>query len=210
METDRRRQGTDRREQILDRTLELVREGGLAGLTIRRIAERVGFTEAAIYRHWPSKKALLAGLVDRLEEMLLGPIRALAEDTEKDPRERLEKVLAHHQRVILETDSLPILLLAEVVATRDEELVDRMRSVLASYLALLEDLLGQARRRGERLEAPALPPRDAVLLLLGLPAALAIRHRLIPQKDPGPRKRRNLTRAVVAAAIGTGGLEGRP
>ncbi len=191
---------TARQQEILDRTLELVRESGLAGLTIRKIAERVGFTEAAVYRHFPSKRALLAGLVRRLDGILLEPIRALAGDRGRSPRKRLEEALAHHQRVILETDSLPILLLAEVVATGDEELVGAMRRVLAEYLGLLGGMIREARER-EGVEGD-LPPGLANLLLLGVPAALAIRHRLLPGDDPAPEALAVLTEKAVTVAIG--------
>jgi len=199
---------TERQEEILDRTLELVRESGLAGLTIRRIAERVGFTEAAVYRHFPSKRALLAGLIQRLDGILLEPIRALAEDHGRSPRKRLEEALAHHQRVILETDSLPVLLLAEVVATGDAELVGGMRRVLSGYLALLAGMIRQARER-EGVEGD-LPPDMANLLLLGLPAALAIRHRLLPEEDPEPQTLAALTEKAVTVAIGLDGPEDTP
>ena len=53
----------DRQDEILDRTIELLREAGLAGLTMKKVAERVGFTEPAIYRHFPNKQALLAGVL---------------------------------------------------------------------------------------------------------------------------------------------------
>ncbi len=199
---------TERQEEILDRTLELVRESGLAGLTIRKIAERVGFTEAAVYRHFPSKRALLAGLIRRLDGILLEPIRALAEDHGRSPRKRLEEALAHHERIILETDSLPILLLAEVVATGDAELVGGMRRVLSGYLALLAGMIRQARER-EGVEGD-LPPDMANLLLLGLPAALAIRHRLLPEEDPEPQTLAALTEKAVTVAIGLDGPEDTP
>ncbi len=199
---------TERQEEILDRTLELVRESGLAGLTIRKIAERVGFTEAAVYRHFPSKRALLAGLIQRLDGILLEPIRALAEDHGRSPRKRLEEALAHHERIILETDSLPILLLAEVVATGDAELVGGMRRVLSGYLALLAGMIRQARER-EGVEGD-LPPDMANLLLLGLPAALAIRHRLLPEEDPEPQTLAALTEKAVTVAIGLDGPEDTP
>ncbi len=199
---------TERQEEILDRTLELVRESGLAGLTIRKIAERVGFTEAAVYRHFPSKRALLAGLIQRLDGILLEPIRALAEGHGRSPRKRLEEALAHHERIILETDSLPILLLAEVVATGDAELVGGMRRVLSGYLALLAGMIRQARER-EGVEGD-LPPDMANLLLLGLPAALAIRHRLLPEEDPEPQTLAALTEKAVTVAIGLDGPEDTP
>jgi AcrR family transcriptional regulator len=74
-----------RQEQILDRTVDLVAKGGLASLTMKRIAEQVGFSEAAIYRHFPTKQRLLLGVMDRLERLLLDPIRAIAAAAGRSP-----------------------------------------------------------------------------------------------------------------------------
>ena len=54
---------TPRQEELLDLALALTREVGLAGLTVRKLAERAGFTEAALYRHFHNKQALLLAMV---------------------------------------------------------------------------------------------------------------------------------------------------
>jgi len=169
---------TARQEEILERTLELTREGGLGGLTTRKIAERVGFTEAALFRHFPTKQALILALMDRLEDMLLGPIRATAADASLSAAERLEGMVRHHTRVVREHDSLPILLLAEAAASGDPALVDRMRAIFHGYLSLLEGVAREGQTSGTVTRA--IQPDCLAILLLGAPAGLAIRHRLLP------------------------------
>ena len=169
---------TPRQDEILERTLELVREGGLGGLTTRRIAERVGFTEAALFRHYPTKQALLLALMDRLEDMLLGPIRTIASDPSLSAPERLEGMVRHHTRLVREHDSLPILLLAEASASGDPALLDRMRSIFHGYLSLLEGVAREGQANGEVTRG--VQPDCLAILLLGAPAGLAIRHRLLP------------------------------
>jgi AcrR family transcriptional regulator len=51
------------RERILEVALELFHERGYAGTSIRDIADRMEFTKAAVYYHFPSKKSLLAELL---------------------------------------------------------------------------------------------------------------------------------------------------
>lgn len=176
---------TPRQQEIIDRTLELVREGGLGGLTTRKIAERVGFTEGALFRHYPTKQALLLGLMDRLEEMLVGPIAAIAGDSTTPAGERLERMIRHHTRVVRDHDSLPIILLAEASASGDPVLVDRMRGIFGRYLSLLEAVAQEGQERGEIVDT--IEPDCIAMLLLGAPAGLAIRHRLIP--DAGAEDR---------------------
>jgi AcrR family transcriptional regulator len=169
---------TARQREILDQALALVREGGLAAVTTKRLAAEMGFSEPALYRHFASKQALVLGLMDRLEDLLLGPIREIASRGDEPLAGRLERILHHHVRLVREQNSLPILLLAEASASDDPALLDRMRSIFHRYLALLEGLVREGQTHGRIRPEPQ--PDCLALLLLGAPAGLAIRHRLLP------------------------------
>jgi len=68
------------RERILDIALELFTEQGYDKTSIRDIAERLGFTKAALYYHFKSKADILLELHLRLHalgEQLLGALDAL-------------------------------------------------------------------------------------------------------------------------------------
>ena len=54
-----------RRDQILDAAMACFASAGFRGTTTREIASRVGLTEAALYRHFPSKDALYAAIIAR-------------------------------------------------------------------------------------------------------------------------------------------------
>ncbi|MFC1420259.1 TetR/AcrR family transcriptional regulator [Streptacidiphilus cavernicola] len=56
----------DRKQEILDAALLIADERGLAGVSMRAVAERVGVTPMALYPHVGSKSALLDGMVGRL------------------------------------------------------------------------------------------------------------------------------------------------
>jgi AcrR family transcriptional regulator len=53
----------DTRTRILDAALELFSEHGFDGTTLQQIADRLGFTKAALYYHFKSKDELLGALV---------------------------------------------------------------------------------------------------------------------------------------------------
>lgn len=55
--------GSDTRARILDAALELFSEHGFDGTTLQQIADRLGFTKAALYYHFRSKDDLLQALV---------------------------------------------------------------------------------------------------------------------------------------------------
>jgi AcrR family transcriptional regulator len=55
-----RKNQSERREEIIDATLELLGEYGLEGTTVSRIAAAVGLTPGALYRHFESRAVLIA------------------------------------------------------------------------------------------------------------------------------------------------------
>jgi AcrR family transcriptional regulator len=77
----RRLPGDERRAQILREAAQLFGSHGFNGTTTRDVAARIGITEAALYRYFPSKEAMYVAILD--ERMaasdLLAPIEALAE-----------------------------------------------------------------------------------------------------------------------------------
>jgi AcrR family transcriptional regulator len=64
----------EKRGQILDQAIALADERGLAAISMRSVAERLGLSSMAIYPYVGNKDALLDGMVDRL----LGELTPLA------------------------------------------------------------------------------------------------------------------------------------
>jgi AcrR family transcriptional regulator len=60
--------GAERKAQIVQETLRLVAEYGLVGASMSRIAEAVGISNAALYRHFDSREDILIAAHDALIE----------------------------------------------------------------------------------------------------------------------------------------------
>lgn len=54
------------RDIILSAALELVDDAGLSALSLRSLGKRLGVSQAAFYRHFPYKAALLEGICEQL------------------------------------------------------------------------------------------------------------------------------------------------
>ena len=73
---------TDTRQRALDVALELFTEQGYEKTSLREIADRLGIKKASLYYHFPSKEALLAGIMDNL----LAPVDELVAWSQTQPR----------------------------------------------------------------------------------------------------------------------------
>lgn len=57
------------KERIMETALELFAENGYLGTSMNDIAKQLGFTKAALYKHYTSKQEILNRIVERMNEM---------------------------------------------------------------------------------------------------------------------------------------------
>lgn len=69
-----RRVPPDRRERYLAAAQRLFAEHGFVGTTMDMIVAEVGGSKATLYRHFPSKDALVAGLMDQVATFVSRPM----------------------------------------------------------------------------------------------------------------------------------------
>lgn len=81
-------QKTNRREAILQSLITMLEKSPGKPITTARLASEVGVSEAALYRHFPSKARMFEALIDYLEDIVLGGINRILEH-EKDTVERV-------------------------------------------------------------------------------------------------------------------------
>lgn len=77
MDQRRARQRADTREEILEAARELVNRRGATALTMRAVAEAVGYSPAALYEYFDSKNDILEALYFRGAEGLDGRTRQI-------------------------------------------------------------------------------------------------------------------------------------
>jgi AcrR family transcriptional regulator len=73
-----------RRGEILDAALGVFAEKGYEAGTVRDIAARVGVSEPALYRHFPSKEAVLIEIVSLAGDRIVGTARSRIDQVEVD------------------------------------------------------------------------------------------------------------------------------
>jgi AcrR family transcriptional regulator len=93
----------DLRRALVDAALELVKEQGPSGITLREAARRAGVTHAAPYRHFADKEALLAAVAEegflRLKETVEAAMVVV------EPRMRVEAIGVAYVRFARENPS---------------------------------------------------------------------------------------------------------
>src|SRR5262249_15993754 len=85
----REQQKEDLRRMILDVAGELILEQGYEGFSMRRVAERIGYSATTIYRYYEDKDDLLFAVINEGFSEFARQLRGAAEGA-RDPLKRLE------------------------------------------------------------------------------------------------------------------------
>ena len=70
----------NRRQQILECLAHMLETSPGQRITTAKLAAEVGFSEAALYRHFPSKARMFEGLIEYIEESLFSRINMILSD----------------------------------------------------------------------------------------------------------------------------------
>src|SRR4051794_25983765 len=85
----------DRRRQLIELAAPLMAARGFHGMSVGDLGAAAGITAPALYRHFPSKQALLGALLTDISEQLLrGGEACVAESS--GPRDALERLVRAH------------------------------------------------------------------------------------------------------------------
>jgi len=83
---------TDRKEQILQAFAEMLEASPGSKITTAKLASRLNVSEAALYRHFPSKARMYESLIDFVEETLFSRFTQILNE-EPDQLVRCKKIL---------------------------------------------------------------------------------------------------------------------
>lgn len=152
-----------RRQQILEALAKKLQEDTGARITTAALAKEVGVSEAALYRHFPSKSKMYEGLIEFIEESIFTRVSLILRDEELC-NERCFKIVL---LVLTFTDRNPgITRLLTGDALTGEH--DRLRDRIVQFFDRLETQLKQVLREAELKEGlrPSIPVSSAANVIL--------------------------------------------
>lgn len=137
-----RRRAEARPDEVLDAALALFVEKGFAATRVEDIATRAGLSKGAVYLYFPSKEAILEGLVRRAVVPIATNALGVIENYAGDPRLVITGVLkmVAHRLTQPETIAIPKLLIREMIHFPEFAAMYR-REVLDRVLPVVEQLL---------------------------------------------------------------------
>lgn len=173
----RKRLGADeRREEIIRVTLDLAGRQGVDDVTTQDMAEAMGVTQGAVFRHFPSKDAIWLAVMQWVRDRLMSVLgRAAAEG--RDPLDALQRMFFAHVDFIAAHPAIPRLLMSEHLHGRSTMLRTLVTEILLGFEAKIAGQLEAA--RDQDLARRDLDTHAAATLYLGLIQGLVLQSSIL-------------------------------
>jgi AcrR family transcriptional regulator len=184
----------------VEQAIEMNIHGGLGAMTMRRLSNRIGVTEPALYRHFENKTAILVAMLNVLED----------ETYERLPfgeHETAETLVEHFVRLFQLFEGRPALstvVFLDEFVDADPQLQARVRQLLSKNHRRLTEALATLEVSGSSAAVP--DPDSLATLLLGGVRLVVRRWRLDGCRwslvERGKRVVSTLTALVSGDALG--------
>lgn len=137
----------ERRAATVEAVVELAAEQNPSDITTTAIAQRMGLTQGALFRHFPTKDAILETVMSWVTERLLARVSKAAENA-ASPLEALEAIFLTHIDFVSEHPGVPRMLFGELQRPGDTLPKRMVRTLVRQYDARLRELLEAGKAQG--------------------------------------------------------------
>ena len=166
---------TNRQEEIIVTSIDLIAKNGIQGLTIKNIARKVGVSEPAIYRHFNSKIDILLGILsyfrDRISLMLEG-----INSSQLSSTQQLESIFLDHFKRFTHSPALASVIFSEEIFQNDKRLSEETLSIMKLNQGRILAIIKEGQKNGE-IRAD-IPEEQLSLIIMGALRIIVTRWRL--------------------------------
>ena len=153
----------DRKLAILEALARELQERPGERITTAALARAVGVTEAALYRHFPSKARMFEGLIQFAEDSLFSRINLIMEE-ERNTVNRIRSMLYLLLGFADQNPGIVRVLLGQAVVGEHERLHDRTRALFDRLTAQFRQVLRESKIRAD-VELSTTPEQAASFLV---------------------------------------------
>ncbi|AKO99775.1 Transcriptional regulator (plasmid) [Marinovum algicola DG 898] len=176
-----RKTADDRKAEIVATALRLADELGPDRMTIQAVADAVGLTQPAIFRHFPTKQTLWQAVAEAITERMTAAWEGVLAKKNEPDQQLVALVLVQFQQIEA-NPAIPSILHSRELQTENADLRQCFRVLMTRFQGLLQAELTRARDTG-RVRSD-LVPEDAAVLLVSLIQGMALRWSLGDRSFP--------------------------
>lgn len=152
-----------RRESILQALARELEEKPGERITTAQLAKAVGVSEAALYRHFPSKAKMFEGLIEFIEDTVFSLVNRILEE-EKQSLSRCEKILSLLLGFAEKNPGMTRLLVSDALVGEKSRLRERISQFYERVETQIKQVLRESRLQGTEVSDEQIKTYSRLLL----------------------------------------------
>ncbi len=139
---------TDRQNEIIKASLELISQKGIQGLTIKNLSKKIGLSEAAIYRHFKNKTHILSAILDLFEQNLQ---KIFLEELKKQNSSlvKIRNILLSHFKLFSDNTSLISVICPEDIFKNEPLLKEKIYHIINNNDKFFTEIIKKGQEKSE-------------------------------------------------------------
>jgi AcrR family transcriptional regulator len=154
---------TARQNDIVNAAIDLIGEHGVQNLTIKLLAQQVGVTEPALYRHFKCKQDILIAVLKRFEENTARMFETASKSGKKG-FEQIEEVYMHHFTTVTKRPSVAAILFSAESFRDDKHLAAMVLKIMNKTEEAIVTIIESGNEGEFRTD---IPEKELALILMG-------------------------------------------
>ncbi len=138
---------TKRQIEIINATIELISQGGLQKFTTKELAQKMGFSEPAIYRHFKNKTDILLSVLNYFASGLNVKMNELIESQDKGI-DKLGQVINFQFNHFSKYPAIVMIIFAETSFQYEESLSRAVHNILTNKKKGVIEIVAQGQKDG--------------------------------------------------------------
>jgi AcrR family transcriptional regulator len=136
---------TDRQIEIMEAATLRIDQYGIQELTIKNLAADLGLSEAALYRHFKSKKDIMLGLLSYFIFEMKERIATIISKEDNTPSEQLKEIFASQLKTFLMKPAIVSVIFSEGIFQFNKDLSEKV----STMMELMQTQIGAIIKKGQ-------------------------------------------------------------
>ncbi len=138
---------TKRQNEIVRESIKLISEGGIQNFTMKSLAEKLGITEPAIYRHFSSKIDILLSMLRMIEET--NRQFKIEIENSSPSLDLIENMFVRNSQLFSETPEISSIIFSEEIFQNNRILSDKVLNIMNERNRLTCKVIDDIQKTGE-------------------------------------------------------------
>lgn len=140
---------TDRQIEIMEAATNRISKFGIQNLTIKTLAEDIGLSEPALYRHFKNKNEILLSLLEYFKTEMENRIQSIPFKTKDTEGDKLRAIFNSQLQTFVNKPAIVSVIFAESIFHYDESLSNKVSEIMDMMQHFVKENIQKGQENGQ-------------------------------------------------------------